>query len=236
MYREYYRNYYRNSYNLQAVETIIIINFIFFLPYIAYFLFRNTLLLKWLYSFCALSINNGINALGVYNVPQVEQGAIWQFITAMFTHGGFFHLFFNMYGLYIFGKPLELLWGAKKFLLYYLITGILANVASYLIFKIMGYSTLLVGASGAIFAVLLAYATYSPDTILLLFFFIPLKVKWAILLYAAIELYAEITNSMGGISHITHLSGFVFGYLYLLIFFKINPIKEMYFSDRNRWV
>lgn len=223
-----YRNYYRNSYELGAVEILVIINFLFFLPFISLFMFRNETLLNLLYHFCALNIN-------IPNTPAVDNGAIWQFVTAMFTHGSFFHIFFNMYGLYIFGKPLELTWGAKKFTLYYLTTGILANIASYFIFKTTGMPVRLVGASGAIFAVLLAYATYSPNTLLLLFFFIPLKVKWAILLYAAIELYAEITNPMGGIAHITHLSGFVFGFLYLLIFFRINAIKEMYFSNRDRY-
>ena len=71
------------------------------------------------------------------------------------------------------------------------------------------------------------------DVRLLLFFFIPMKVKWAILLFAGIELFAEISGTGSGIAHITHLFGFLFGFLYLLIYFKMNPIKEMFFPRRN---
>ncbi|MBN2546868.1 MAG: rhomboid family intramembrane serine protease [Spirochaetes bacterium] len=226
MYREYNRSYYNSRSDIGAVEIIIIINIVFFLPYISYRLFQNPMLLKLLYQYCALNIN-------IKDTMSVETGAVWQFVTAMFTHGGFFHILFNMYGLYIFGKPLEAYWGTKRFTAYYLTTGILANIASYFIFKLSYAPVLLMGASGAIFAILLAFAAYSPDTLLLLFFFIPMKVKWAILLFAGIELISEISNAPSGIAHITHLLGFVFGFLYLLIFFKKNAVKEMYFPNRN---
>jgi len=228
MYREYDRNSFRSQSSIGALEIIIIINLVFFLPFISYLLFKDEKLIDLLYKFCALNVN-----VNIKDAFTVDQGAVWQFVTAMFTHGSFPHILFNMYGLYIFGKPLELLWGSKKFTGFYLTSGILANAASYLLFKYTHTSVSLVGASGAIFAVMLAFAAYSPDTLLLLFFFIPLKVKWAILLFAGIELISEITNTMSGIAHVTHLFGFVFGFLYLLIFFKKNAIKDMYFPNNN---
>lgn len=221
--------------NLGVVGTIITINVVLFIPWILLFIFQDKTLLDYLLNYGALNINLAklYEAMGVQQLPTINTGAIWQLLTSIFIHGGIWHLVFNMYALYIFGKPLEERWGKGKFLSFYLIVGILANVASALFFMMGDQPVRLIGASGAIFGVLLAFGGYYPNVRLLLFFFIPIKVKWAILLFAIIELYAEISGTGSGIAHVTHLFGFLFGFLYLLIFFKMNPIKEMFFPRKN---
>ncbi|HNZ28063.1 MAG TPA: rhomboid family intramembrane serine protease [Spirochaetota bacterium] len=213
-----------------AIEIIIIINVIFFIPWMVYFLARIPHLLYLESFFLNLNINNPNGYLSI------NDGAVWQLLTAMFIHGGLGHLIFNMYGLYIFGKPLEQKWGSARFTFFYLTTGVLANVASAIFYVITDSKVSLIGASGAIFGVLLAFGGYFPNVRVLLFFFIPLKVKWAILIFAVVELAFEITNTVNGIAHITHLFGFLFAFLYLLIIFKINPIQKMFFPKDDDYI
>src|SRR4030042_2086852 len=218
--------YYQRNIKIGITEIIIGINIFAFL--IIYYLMPN------LFYVFSLNIGNSGDFLSQSDIPieyTINQNAYWQLLTSMFLHGSFVHLIFNMYGLLIFGKPLEEKWGKIKFLSFYLTVGILANIASVLFLNLTTNDPVkLVGASGAIMGVLLAFGAYYPDVTLLLFFVIPIKVKWAILLYAALELYFEISNklrqSMGAIAHYTHLFGLLFGFLYLLIFLRINAIKE----------
>ena len=165
----------------------------------------------------------------------------WQPVTHMFMHGGFWHLFFNMYTLWIFGSVLERVWGAKKFLLFYFVTGLGAALVhtgvewlevQYWLMKVAdglyaGQSAIdaiemtpTVGASGAIYGVLMGYAMLYPDSILRLSFPpIALKAKWFVLIFAAIELVTGMTGTGGGIAHFAHLGGLIFGFL-LIIFWK----------------
>ena len=159
----------------------------------------------------------------------------WQPVTHMFMHGGFWHLFFNMYTLYIFGSVLERIWGTKKFLVFYFVTGIgaaaihtgvewiqmqhwlgeaaqgsMAAQTSIHMLKM----TPTVGASGAIYGVLMGYAMLYPDSVLTLIFPpISMKAKWFVLIFAAIELLTGVTGTGGGIAHFAHLGGLVFGFL-----------------------
>jgi membrane associated rhomboid family serine protease len=208
-----------------VVEIIILINAVFFLP----FLIRMT---HPAYAYETIFLNLNIGIQGYMNF---DQGAYWQIITALFMHGGYMHILFNMYGLYIFGKPLERLWGKWKFLSFYLVTGIFTNLASALLFIFMHGSLSLLGASGAVFAVILAFGAYYPEAKLLLFFFIPLKVKWTIILFTVIELFSEIFLK-DGIAHFAHLFGFLFAFLYLLIFFRINAVQKMFFPKKDDYI
>ena len=159
----------------------------------------------------------------------------WQPVTHMFMHGGFWHLFFNMYTLYIFGSVLERIWGTKKFLVFYFVTGLgaaaihtgvewmqmqhwlgeaaqgsMAAQTSIHMLKM----TPTVGASGAIYGVLMGYAMLYPDSVLTLIFPpISMKAKWFVLVFAAIELLTGVTGTGGGIAHFAHLGGLVFGFL-----------------------
>lgn len=207
-----------------ATDIIIIVNCILFLPYF----FRAFPLFREMFRFTRqfLSMN-----IGYSNVPCFDRFAVWQPLTAMFMHGNPSHLFFNMYALYIFGKPLEQRWGTARFVSFYMTVGILANVAGGLIFIITGKPLSLIGASGAIYGVLLGYGSIYPNTRLLLFFFIPIRVKWCVLLYAVIELLSEIFSAADGVAHSVHLFGFLFAFLYIMIFMHRNAIRDMFFDD-----
>lgn len=148
----------------------------------------------------------------------------WQPITHMFMHGGFGHLFVNMFTFLMFGCALERQWGAKKYLTFYFITGLGAAALHLCVMALqlkMGwvpagqlYSIPMVGASGAIYGVLMGYAMLFPDTELTLIFPpITLSAKWWIIIWIAIELLTGIFSIGGGIAHFAHLGGMLFGYI-----------------------
>lgn len=145
----------------------------------------------------------------------------WQLVTYMFMHGGIGHLFFNMYTLFIFGSVLENIWGTKKFLTFYFITGIGAGLFNILIQHLTGNFALMIGASGAIYGVLMGYAMLYPDSVLtLLFPPVSLKAKWFVLIFAGIELLLGLSNNPAdNVAHFAHLGGLVFAFL-LLMFWK----------------
>ena len=165
----------------------------------------------------------------------------WQPVTHMFMHGGFWHLFFNMYTLYFFGRVLEERWGAKKFLIFYFVTGLGAALVHTGVEWIQMHHwmgqvaegsmaaqakihalkmTPTVGASGAIYGVLMGFAMLYPDAILSLIFPpISMKAKWFVLIFGGIELITGITGVGGGIAHFAHLGGLIFGY-FLIMYWK----------------
>jgi len=145
-----------------------------------------------------------------------------QLITYMFLHGGLVHLFFNMFAIYIFGRVLENVWGEKRFLIYYMITGIGAGIVQLLVNwwqyssgQGFIYDSVTIGASGAVFGLLLAFGLLFPNTqIMLLFPPIPIKAKYFVIIYAVVELYLGVQNfSWDNIAHFAHLGGMVFGYI-----------------------
>ncbi|MDR2478037.1 MAG: rhomboid family intramembrane serine protease [Treponema sp.] len=164
-------------------------------------------------------------------VPElVQRGWVWTFVTYMFMHDtrGFSHILFNMLGLFIFGLPVERQIGSKEFLLYYLLTGILAGVFSFFVYVFTGTAHVaLMGASGALFAVELAYAVFFPDSILYIWGIIPLRAPVMVLGYTALELVFSITGRNSNVAHLTHLAGFGFGWLYFLIRFGMNPWRRL---------
>ena len=167
----------------------------------------------------------------------------WQPVTHMFMHGGFWHLFFNMYTLYMFGRVLEDRWGARKFLIFYFVTGLGAALVHTGVEWIQMQSwmsqvaegsmaaqakihalkmTPTVGASGAIYGILMGFAMLYPDVRMgLVFPPVYMKAKWFVLIFGAIELLTGITGVGGGIAHFAHLGGLIFGYL-LIMYWKKN--------------
>lgn len=144
----------------------------------------------------------------------------WQFVTYMFMHGNFAHLFFNMYTLYVFGTVLERVWGTRKFLLYYFVTGIGAALVHIGVQWLTGDFALTVGASGAIYGILMGYAMLYPDsTLMLLLPPVSVKAKWLVLIFAGIELLLGVTGTQAGVAHFAHLGGLVFG-LFLILYWK----------------
>lgn len=137
----------------------------------------------------------------------------WQYITYMFLHGGFSHIFLNMLVLWMFGMELENMWGTRRFLIYYFICGLGAGILHSLVTLAMGGEAVpTVGASGAIMGVMVAFAMAFPDRIIFVSFFLPLRAKYFVLLYAAFDLYNGI-NGIDGIAHFAHLGGALTGFL-----------------------
>ena len=138
----------------------------------------------------------------------------WQYFTTMFLHGDIFHLFLNMFVLWMFGMEIAGRWGTRKFLAFYLISGLGASLLHSLITAIQHGQAPAVGASGAIAGVMIAFALLYPNRMILIFFFIPMRAKWAALLYIAYTVYKGFENNPGdNIAHFAHLGGAIAGFL-----------------------
>jgi membrane associated rhomboid family serine protease len=196
------------------------------------------------YSFRNLSIwliavNVAVFALE-YLVPQVGSylamtpilvlsGAFWQPFTYMFAHANLTHLLVNMLGLLFFGPTVEKEMGSREFILYYLLTGFLAGVFSFDAYLFLGGAYIpLLGASGAVFAVLLAYATLEPNSQIFIWGIIPVRAPIMVLGYTLIELFSQVFGSSSSVAHLTHLAGFGFGWLFFLARFGVNPWRRFF--------
>jgi membrane associated rhomboid family serine protease len=168
--------------------------------------------------------------LGLVPVAVTSRLYVWQLATYMFLHGGIFHILFNMLALWMFGAELEHIWGTRYFLKFYFATGIGAGVLTVL-FSLLPFGfaqevhySVVIGASGAIYALLLAYALYFPDRpILMIVFWVPAKI--CVMILAAIALVASITE-VGGVANATHLGGLVVGYAFLKGA-RVHPVSEL---------
>lgn len=152
----------------------------------------------------------------------VSKGYIWQMFSYMFLHDTYSlaHLFFNMYALLIFGIPIEQELGSRQFLYYYLYCGTFAGLTIFTINFIdrgLAYYIPTIGASGAVFGLLLAFGILFPNAQLLLFFIIPIKAKYLVILYGCLELFLELSGKTSTISHIGHLGGLAAGLIYFFI-------------------
>lgn len=256
-------------YNLlpPIVKNLLIINILFF---IATFVFQET---------------KGIDFYEIFGLHYLEapQFKIWQIFTYMFMHGNFTHLLFNMFALWMFGSSIENIWGAKRFLLYYLITGIGAAIIHYIVIYFQIHSDLMlfnqflnnpnietyknltthfsdghvkgvlesnlliynknstsmidlsiatasikdsflnrfnvVGASGSVFGLLLAFGMMFPNAVIYIYFLFPIKAKWFVMIYGALELLLGVTGTSDGIAHFAHLGGMLFG-IGLILYWK----------------
>lgn len=158
----------------------------------------------------------------------------YQFVSHMFMHADLTHLFFNMFGLFMFGPPLEMRWGAKKFLVFYLITGFGAMGLHLLVNWIqMNYgdgspflaNVPVLGASGVVFGLLAGYAIEFPNNVIqLLFPPIPMRAKYFVLIYAALELFLGLGNFNTGVAHFAHLGGALFGFLLLMYWYRTRRL------------
>lgn len=218
------------------IKNLIIINGLFFLATIA---------------FERMNIDL-VKIFGLF-YPASENFKPLQIVTYMFMHGGFGHIFFNMFALWMFGSALENIWGPRRFLLFYLVTGIGAALMNILVTYIrvrsvesgltdieiqtvynegvmvlqqgknyvnegmkllnMLINTPTVGASGAVFGILLAFGMTFPNSMIYVYFAIPIKAKYFVLIYGAIELFSGVANRPGdNVAHFAHLGGMLFGY------------------------
>ena len=155
--------------------------------------------------------------LGLSPKAVIERQWVWQLATYLFLHGGPVHILFNMLGVWMFGVELERLWGTRQFLKYYAITGIGAGLTVLLVGLVMGgssgtYLGTTVGASGALYGLLLAFALYYPDRPLLMFLLFPIPAKYFVMIVGAMAFFSSPTSR---VSEAAHLGGLVIGYLYL---------------------
>ena len=171
-------------------------------------------------------------ALFYFNSPFFKP---YQLISYIFMHGGFMHILFNMYSLYIFGSVLESVWGGKKFFIYYMVTGIGAALFHLFITYLRIESGVLdpylasiipmVGASGAIYGLLLAYGVLFPNNVLTLFFPpVSLKAKYMVFVFGELEFLLGLGGSGDGVAHFAHLGGMLFGFVILMIWKRGNKL------------
>ncbi|MBS1230816.1 MAG: integral rane protein [Proteobacteria bacterium] len=140
----------------------------------------------------------------------------WQLITYAFVHAGLPHLLFNMYGVYLFGGDVERVWGTRRFLSYYLACTLSAAALQLLVTTLTGADYPTVGASGAVFGLLLAYARLFPSRrLMLLFLPLPLPAPLFVAVYGALELLLGVTGTQEGVAHFAHLGGLVGGYFFM---------------------
>jgi membrane associated rhomboid family serine protease len=174
--------------------------------------------------------------LGLQPQATLEGLRIWQPFTYMFLHGGFFHILFNMLTLWMFGTELERMWGSRFFVKYYFVTGLGAAATQIILSFVPGgfgdqmYFTTTIGASGAVYGVLLAYALYFPTRPIYMYFVFPIPAKYFVMILGGISLLSAMGGG-GGVAHTAHLGGLVAGYFYLKGN-RINFVSEIQY----RWV
>jgi len=174
----------------------------------------------------------------------VKKGFIWQIFTYMFLHGGLFHILFNMFVLWMFGCDIERAWGTKEFLKYYFITGVGAGFFTFFLSFNSHIPT--IGASGAIFGILVAFAMMFPDRPVYLYFLFPIKAKYLVVFFAVIEFFASFRHTSDGIGHFAHLGGMVIGYIYIksdwriYSFFRLSRylgyLRELRYRHRMKMI
>ncbi len=194
---------------------------------------------------------NNLLGLHLFLAPDFRP---YQLVTYMFMHGGFTHILFNMYALWVFGSVLERVWGSSRFLLFYIVAGVGAgvvqeavqyayyamNLAQYAQVNIGGgvivpmaeYLNLwtTVGASGAVYGILLAFAmTFPNESLFIIPFPFPIKAKYFVLIFGAIELFTGLSNNVGdNVAHFAHLGGMIFGLIMILYWRKKGKIDGPY--------
>jgi membrane associated rhomboid family serine protease len=158
-----------------------------------------------------------IYLLGLTPADVIQRLWLWQPVTYMFVHAGPTHILFNMLGVWMFGVELERMWGTQFFLRYYAITGVGAAITTIVVgllpFAVTAptYGTVTVGASGALFGILLAFALYFPERPILMALLFPIPAKYFVIIIGALSYF----SSPGGVAHAAHLGGVIFGYFYL---------------------
>ncbi len=214
--------------------------FNFLPPIVKNLLIINTLFLLADYALGAKFNINLNDYLGLH-FPGTKYFGWWQYITYMFMHADFSHLFFNMFALWMFGNAIENYWGSVRFLIYYLITGIGAGIVQNVVLGLEIHSVVMqgyafsavlpmfqnavtIGASGAVFGILLAFGMMFPNMLIYIYFLFPMKAKWFVILSAVLELFFGVSGS-DGVAHFAHLGGMLFGLILILVWRKKGKIN-----------
>lgn len=175
-----------------------------------------------------------IYLFGLVPYMVIREFYFWQLFTYQFLHGGLFHILFNMLALWMFGGDLERIWGSVSFLKYYFLCAVGAGICTVIFLPTSMSPT--IGASGAIYGILMAYAMLFPDRMVYLYFMFPIKVKHFVILMGAVALFSSMSASESGVAHITHLGGMIFGYLYLKKWDVRGIWRELYLKIKYRWL
>jgi len=154
----------------------------------------------------------------------------WQLFTYMFMHGDLWHLFFNMLAVWMFGMELENIWGSKRFLIYYLLCGLGGAFANLAVAPMLGQVAPTVGASGAVFGVLIAFGMLFPDRPIYIYFLLPVKAKYLIAVYIGLELFYGVTGTPDGVAHFAHLGGAAVGFVYMLGELGLIPMRSWWYT------
>ena len=148
----------------------------------------------------------------------------WQPLTYLFVHSGWSHILFNMLALFFFGISVERAVGSKEFLLFYFLCGILDGIISTVLYRLLGITVLLVGASGAVYALLFAYAVIFPRNVIYIWGIIPVAAPLLVFVSALTEITSQISGG-SGIAHLAHLAGFAVAWIYFVARMGIHPLK-----------
>ena len=152
-----------------------------------------------------------------------EKKMFWQIFTYMFLHGNFLHIFFNMLAVFWFGIAIERKMGSKEFLLFYLLCGTLAGLAMGIAYYLLGIDAPIIGASGALYAVLFAFAILYPDSTIYLYFVLPIPSAILIIGYFVLEFLQMFKTD--GVAHLGHFFGLIFAWIYVRLRYRINPLR-----------
>jgi membrane associated rhomboid family serine protease len=169
-------------------------------------------------------------SFGLMPAAVIGQFQVWQVVTYMFLHAGIFHILFNMLALWMFGTELERIWGTRYFLKFYFVTGIGAAVLTILFSLLpLGIAqnlqhSIVIGASGAIYGLLLAYGLYFPNRPIYMYLVFPIPARYFVLLMGALAFYSSMSES-NGVANATHLGGLLVGYVYLKGA-RFRPLEE----------
>jgi membrane associated rhomboid family serine protease len=171
-----------------------------------------------------LAVPSPLGAAVLRPLMVAREGAVWQLVTYLFLHGGPLHLLFNMLMLFLFGSPVEREIGSSEFLTLYLTCGVLAGVFSTILAVASAAPVAILGASGAVYGIMLAYAVLNPYQVVT-FWFIPMRATTMVLILGGLALVFQITGQRTHIAHLTHLGGLLAGFLYLRVRLGIDPLE-----------
>jgi membrane associated rhomboid family serine protease len=178
---------------------------------------------------------NELNQAFPGNFPETLGFYPWQFVSYMFMHAplsqGIWHILFNMLFLVLIGTHVERHVGSWEFLFMYLLMGILSGITAFIFYNIIGSWVPVVGASGALFAVLLMFATFYPEAKIYIYGIFPVNAKLMVLFYTGLTVFNIVTSAQDGISHIAHFGGLIFGFIYFVVRYGKNPFK-IWFPNR----
>jgi len=172
--------------------------------------------------------------LGLVPLWVVRELRVWQLVTYMFIHAGVWHILFNMLALWMFGAELERVWGTRDFVKFYFVTGIGAGLLTVLVSLLpfgplqQLYTSDIVGASGAVYGLLLAYALYFPNRLIYMYFVFPIPARIFVLIMGGLAFFLSMSDNGGGVANATHLGGLLVAYVYLKgLRVRLSPWAEV---------